>query len=292
MNEAPQDRILHITDLHFWKVVLNPFELLNKRALGNVNVIIRRRHEFHMENARPFIDALEATGINTLLLGGDYTSTAHEDEFRMARAFADELVRRGFKIIAMPGNHDVYTFESVRARRYRQYFGDFGPGERLPCRLALPGGTPLVLVPTVCANVISSAGRIGRLEVEKARELVASAPKGPVLVMGHYPILHETHAYRSTPSRQLRNAEMLHTALGETGRHVLYLAGHVHRFSCTQDAHYRHLTHVTSNAFFLQRHHDTVNGAFTEIRREENGFRVISHWHDTSWHAREERPRQ
>lgn len=287
---ASQDRILHITDLHFWKVVLNPFQLMNKRALGNVNVFIRRRHEFHMENAAKFIEALQATGITTLLLGGDYTSTAHGDEFRMARDFVEELVRRGFKVIAIPGNHDVYTFESVRARRYQQHFDDFGPGERLPCRVILPGGTPLVLAPTVCANVLSSAGRIGHAEVEKVRALVASAPKGPVLVMGHYPVLHETHAYRSTPSRQLRNAEALRAALGATGRHVLYLAGHVHRFSYTRDAQYKHLTHLTSNAFFLQRHHDAVNGAFTEIHREENGFRVISHWHDTQWHQREEHP--
>jgi 3',5'-cyclic AMP phosphodiesterase CpdA len=50
---------------------------------------------------------------------GDYTSTAHGDEFRMARDYVEELARRGFKVIAIPGNHDVYTFESVRARRFQ-----------------------------------------------------------------------------------------------------------------------------------------------------------------------------
>lgn len=290
MSNASPDKVLHITDLHFWKVVTNPLHLLNKRFLGNVNVIVRRRHEFHMENARPYIDALQATGITTLLLGGDYTSTAHEDEFRLARTFVDELTARGFKIIAIPGNHDVYTFESVRARRYRQYLGDFGPGERLPCRVVLPGGTPLVLAPTVCANVLSSAGRIGAADAEAVRDLITHAPRGPVLVMGHYPVLHETHAYRSTPSRQLRHAELLHAALGDTGRHVLYLAGHVHRFSYVRDPRHKHLAHLTSNAFFLQRRHDRINGAFTEIHREEKDFRVISHWHDTQWHAREEHP--
>ena len=34
----------------------------------------------------------------------------------MGRAFVDGLTRRGLNVHLMPGNHDVYTFESVRAR--------------------------------------------------------------------------------------------------------------------------------------------------------------------------------
>ena len=196
------------------------------------------------------------------------------------------------EVTVVPGNHDVYTFESVRARRFREYFEPYMPSEHLPCRVQLPGGTPLVLTPTVCANVLSSAGRIGAAQVAETRKLIENAGHGPVLVMGHYPVLHETHAYRSTPSRQLRNAEALREALGVGGRHVLYLAGHVHRFSCVRDRAHKHLTHVTTNAFFLQRRGDSVDGAFTEIHVEERDFRVRSHWHEgDSWRAREEAPR-
>jgi hypothetical protein len=120
--------------------------------------------------------------------------------------------------------------------------------------------------------------------------LVASAPPGPVLVMGHYPVLHETHAYRSTKSRQLRNAEALRAALGATGRRVLYVAGHVHRFSHVRDEQHPHVTHLTSNAFFLQRHGDTTDGAFTEIHYGAEDFRVISHWRDGAWQSREAPP--
>lgn len=288
MADAVRDKVLHITDLHFWKVVLNPLHLLNKRFLGNINVFLKRQHEFHMENAEPYIDALQATGITTLLIGGDYTSTAHPDEYRMARAFVDKLLARGFRILSIAGNHDVYTFESVRARRYREYFGEFMPEDHLPCRTALPGGTPLVMVPTAVANVLSSAGRIEMSAVSKTRQLIESAPHGPVLVMGHYPVLHETYAYHSTPTRQLRHAEPLRAAMGETGRHVLYLSGHVHRFSHVQDAHFKNLTHVTSNAYVLQRHHEPHDGAFTELHCTRHGFEVISHWHDKAWHARRE----
>lgn len=283
-----RDKVIHLTDLHFWKVVMNPMALLNKRALGNVNVFLRRRHEFHMENAARYVEALRATGVTTLLLGGDYTSTAHPAEFARARDYVALLAGAGFRIIAIPGNHDVYTFESVRKRRYEQYFGAYTPEAGLPCRVELPGGTPLVLAPTVCANVISSAGRISDAAAARVGELVAGAPAGPVLVMGHYPILHETYAYRSGKSRQLRNAEALRAALGATGREVLYLAGHVHRFSHVRDTAHAKLRHVTSNAFFLQRHGDTVDGAFTELHCGVEGFEVVSHWHAGGWQAKTE----
>jgi 3',5'-cyclic AMP phosphodiesterase CpdA len=283
-----RDKVIHLTDLHFWKVVVNPIALLNKRALGNVNVFLRRRHEFHMENAARYVEALRATGVTTLLLGGDYTSTAHPAEFALARDYVETLARAGFRIIAIPGNHDVYTFESVRKRRFEQYLGAYTPEAGLPCRVELPGGTPLVLAPTVCPNVISSAGRIGDAAAARVRELVAGAAPGPVLVMGHYPLLHETYAYRSGKSRQLRNAEALRAALGATGREVLYLAGHVHRFSHVRDTAHAKLRHVTSNAFFLQRHGDAVDGSFTELHCGTEGFEVLYHWHAGGWHTRTE----
>lgn len=272
-----RDRVLHVSDLHFWKVVLNPLALLNKRALGNVNVWLRRRHEFHMERADGYIDALAATGVTTLLLGGDYTSTAHPAEFRLARAFVDRLVARGFQVIAIPGNHDVYTFESTRKRRYESYFGAFAPAGGLPARITLPGGTPLVLAPTVCPNVVSSAGTITPAQTAAVQRLVVDAPEGPLLVMGHYPVLHRTHAYRSTRSRQLRHAEALRAALAARPTPTLYLAGHVHRFSHVQDPAHPQLGHLTTNAFFLQRHDDPQDGAFTEIGVGDAGFEVISH---------------
>ena len=36
---------IHITDLHFWELVLNPFRLLNKRAIGNVNVFLNHGYD-------------------------------------------------------------------------------------------------------------------------------------------------------------------------------------------------------------------------------------------------------
>ncbi|MBI2423376.1 MAG: metallophosphoesterase [Candidatus Hydrogenedentes bacterium] len=277
------DRFLHITDLHFWEIVRNPFAMLNKRALGNINVLLRRRHEFHMDRADAFADMAISTGITTLLLGGDFTSTATEHEFELARRWTHRIADRGLQIHVLPGNHDVYTFESVRSKRFVAYFREFIPKGGYPARVELPGGTPLILVPTVVPNFLSSKGRITKKQIKATARLLEACPKRPIVVAGHYPVLHKTGAYSSSASRRLRRAEALGEVLGQAQRPILYLAGHVHRFSHTIDPEYPQVQHVTSAAFFLKRPRESQQGGFSEIHIHETGFQVFRHWCDEKW---------
>ena len=241
----PKDVILHVADLHFWSVVRNPFKLLNKRFLGNINVFLRRRHEFPMERAEPFADYLASRGVSNVVLTGDFTSTATDEEFTMARGFVHGLSRRGLTVTLMPGNHDVYTFEAQRAGRFERYFAEHLPVDGFPARLTLPGGTPLILVQTVCPNLLSSRGHITEGMVERTAALLRRC-EGPVLVAGHYPVIRHTYGYHTSQGRSLRNAESLRKVLGESGKRVLYFAGHVHRFSYTRDPDYPALQHLAN----------------------------------------------
>jgi len=279
----PTDTLIHITDLHFWQVVKNPFALLNKRFIGNANVIYRRRKEFNMAQAEIYGEHLASLEISECLIGGDFTSTSTPREFAMGRAFVEGLVHHGLNVHILPGNHDVYTFEAHRSRRFEEVFDGYAPAEGYPCALRLPGGTPLILAPTVCPNLLSSAGRITDTEAAAVRELIKACPPGPVLVAGHYPVLHHTAGYSSAKSRQLRNAEALRTAMGDSGREILYLAGHVHRFSYTQDETYPNLRHVTTGAFFHKRPKEDYRGAFSTVAIEDGQFQVAWHKFDQAW---------
>ncbi|HOF38995.1 MAG TPA: metallophosphoesterase [Candidatus Hydrogenedentes bacterium] len=278
-----RDRLVHIADLHFWAVVWNPFALASKRFLGNLNVMLRRGRHFRMERAEPFADYVASLGIPALLMTGDFTSTSTDAEFRRAREFVDGLVKRGFDVSLMPGNHDVYTFREAREGRFEKYFKPYLPENGFPALRKLSGGTSLIMVPTVCANRISSAGRISAEEAAATEALLREA-SDPVIVGAHYPALHETDAYASGINRRLRNAEALRRVVGECGKRVLYAAGHVHRFSYTRDPQFSNVTHLSSGAFFYHQPRQNCFGEFSEIDISDAGFRVHRHvYRDDAW---------
>jgi len=280
---SPVDRLLHITDVHFWRIAYNPLRLMNKRFLGNANVALRRSRHVHLEHAEAFADHAAATGIRTVVLGGDFTSTALDEEFALAADFLRGLRERGLNVHIVPGNHDCYTFEAVRARRFEQHLAEFIPPGGYPARVELPGGTPLILVSTVCPNVVTSRGRITDAEIADTLALVKGAPPGPVIVAGHYPLVHRTETWHSPPARQLRNARTFRAALGAAGRPVLYLAGHVHRFSWLDDPEYPDLRHLTTAAFLLHRPREATAGAFTEAAVCADGFSAWRHEYRDAW---------
>lgn len=285
-DSTPIDSLLHLTDFHFWEVVVNPFKLLNKRMIGNANVWYRRRREFVMENAWPHAEEALKTGIARAILSGDFASTSTPAEFEAASAFARKLRDRGVDLFVFPGNHDVYTFEAARRRRFEEYFGEWLSPDGLPAARTLPGGTPLVMVPTVCPNVLSSRGRITDAEAEAVAALLGGGDS-PMIVTGHYPALRETYGYSTKPSRALRNAEALSEALGSASRPILYVSGHVHRSSYTRDPRHEHLAHLTTGAFFREARETGSHGEFSEIHVHKDGFRVVRHRLYEEWRAQE-----
>ncbi len=278
----PTARVLHLTDLHFWQVVLNPLRLLNKRVLGNLNLALRRRHELRTHQAPAFLDYIAGLGVRDVLLTGDFSCTATDEEFSQAREFLQELVRRRMAPRVFPGNHDVYTFESARRKRFEKYLGEWLPAERLPALVPLSDGFPVLYVPTVCPNLVSSKGRITPAEIEATRSLLGRT-SGHLLVTGHYPVLDRTYGYATSPGRRLRNAAALGAALRTYRSPALYVCGHVHRFSYVHDPVSPQLAHLTSGALFRYDHATGYSGDFSEIHAGPGGFRVIRHTFHDAW---------
>ena len=278
------DSLIHVADIHYWKVVSNPFRLLNKRFLGNINVFIKRRHEFVTSRAAEFTEKLATVGPKNLLMTGDFTSTSLTEEFAMAREFVDGLKNRGLSIQLMPGNHDVYTFESGRNRTFEEHFRDYIPEGGYPAKITLPGGTSLIMVPTVCPNIISSKGSITEEELANFHTLLGQA-SSQLIVSGHYPVLHQTYGYSSKSGRRLRNAEALRKLMGSSGKKILYICGHVHHFSYVQDPEFDNVQHLSTGAFFLKDEKTGCQGEFSEIEITSDGFRVTNHRLEKEWKA-------
>jgi 3',5'-cyclic AMP phosphodiesterase CpdA len=280
-TESPTDTFIHIADLHFWKVVWNPLRLANKRILGMANVYFSRRRHFAMENAEPFADAVVATGVKDVLLTGDFTSTALDEEFAMAAAFVRGLANRGMRIALAPGNHDVYTFEARRKRRFERHFAEFLPEDGYPARVTLPGGTAMILAPTAVPNALSARGLIAPEAIERTLAMIAESPPGPVVVAAHYPLLPKTATYASTRQHRLRNAAQFRRRLGETGRHILYVAGHVHHASYVRDPKYPEIEYLTTGCLFRRDRHG--EGEFSIVKVFTGEFDVTRRIHRGAW---------
>jgi len=287
-TETPvRDTLLHIADLHFWRIVRNPIRLINKRFLGNINVALRRRREFDLERAESYADVIANAGPKHALFTGDFTSTATEAEFAMALAFVQRLRDKGLTITVLPGNHDVYTFRSRRKARFERYFAEFVPEGGYPARVDLPGGTPLVLMPTVAPNLISSKGRMTRKALVEMEKLIASCPE-PLVFAAHYPVLERTEGYTLGPGRRLRDADMLRDLLGRSGKRILYISGHVHRFSHVRDRKHPNIDHLTTGALFKHDRSKGETGEFAEAAIAADGFTVFRHLRREQWHRMEE----
>jgi len=277
VSAPPVDRLLHITDLHFWEIVWNPFKLLNKRMIGNLNVAFRRRHEFNCEAASACAQRLVGTGVKTVFAGGDFTSTATDEEFVQAVEFLRALKRLDIQVIVAPGNHDRYTFEAMRKRRFETYFEEFLPDGGYPAQFFLPGGTPFIVLDQARPNILSSRGYVSGESLEKTARLLEGLSSDRVLVGGHFPILHRTLIYQNGWTRQLGNALALRHLLGMVGKRVLYLSGHVHRQSLEEDPQYPSLVHLTTSAFFMRHREGAAKGGFSEILVGTEGFSVTRH---------------
>lgn len=285
---AVRDHLLHLTDFHFWEVVYNPFRFLNKRFIGNINVFMRRRHEFFMDRAEAYADYAGGLGAPDALLTGDFTSTATAPEFEMARQFVLRLEGHGVKPVAIPGNHDVYTFESVRKKQFQKFFESWMPEQPLPCTIHLRGGTPVVLVPTVRPNIMSSQGYVGP-QVIREVSLLLDAIEGPAIVAAHYPLIHKVGSYVAPVGRRLLNADGLKDAIGKHPHPVLYLAGHNHRFHIERDGGFPQLTHLCTASLLWQDERSGTKGEFCELLIDSGGIEVIRHVCRASWETERHR---
>lgn len=280
------ERFAHIADLHFWQIVRDPLRLLNKRMLGNLTVILHRQHEFIMERAEGYADAVAATGVSSVLLTGDFTSTSTDEEFAMAAAFVRGLKARGMAVFLVPGNHDCYTYESVRQRRFEYHFKGVLPPEGYPAKVVMPGGTSLILVPTARPRLLTAKGHISHETVDTiAKMLQTCSPV--VIVAGHYPLLGRTHAYISGPFHDMQNAGLLRKLLGGCGKRVLYVSGHVHSFSYVRDRKYPNMEHLCTDTFFRTKKDSDNHGSFSEVCIGEKSTNVFRHIKRQQWEVDE-----
>ena len=166
-------RLGHISDLH-----------LSDRGRYPRNGFAPRDCDRHSNRlAQRVLDGMEQAGVDHLVVTGDLTLSAEAAEFERAAKLLRRWADAG-KLTIVPGNHDVWTAESVKTSRFLRMVGPDGRGMRKPAAsypfAALP--TPEVAIVALDSSrfgdePFETSGQIGSAQLQACRELVRNHVK-------------------------------------------------------------------------------------------------------------------
>ena len=194
-------RIAHLSDLHF----------------GANDAKIVAATEAWLAKRRP----------DLVILSGDFTQRARVAQFRAASAYLNRLRASGFKVLAVPGNHDIPLYDVVRRfaaplDRYRRYIdNDFCPW--------FEDADVAVLGLNTARSLTIKDGRLNQRQLALMRERFDSVPthKTRILVT-HHPLFAMPIGRGGELSEAVGRHRDAVAAAAAAGVRVA-LAGHFHR---------------------------------------------------------------
>ncbi len=235
-------RVLHFTDIHLpTRLAGTPFrELLGKRAVGWVNLMVRRMPVFKdgLAKVEALAELSTAEGVDLAIMSGDYTTLGTEVEMAAARRAVEPLIGQVETFVTVPGNHDLYLQDVVDARRFERHFGDLlttdMPSYQVdgdwPLVRLVGDDVAIVMVNSARPNpqVLKSSGRVPAPQLAALMQILEepSVRTRFVFVVTHYaPRLADGSP--DSAHHGLENHHELLAAVAEVERGAL-LCGHVH----------------------------------------------------------------
>jgi len=164
-------RLAHISDLH-----------VSDRSRYPRNGLTTRDCDRHSAKLlKKILTALQEEAIDHLVVTGDLTLSAETSEFERAAELLRPWSELG-KLTVLPGNHDVWTYESAATWRFLRTVGPDGRGMKKPVAvypLLVELSPELTLIALDSARhgdePLSTPGLLGVEQLAAAREMVRGA---------------------------------------------------------------------------------------------------------------------
>jgi 3',5'-cyclic AMP phosphodiesterase CpdA len=230
-------RLAHVTDPHF-RPDSNPFEgsrpsdFVGKRALGMANLLVSRRRKHRMELLADLCADLRMRPVDHLALTGDLGNVALVSEWAAAQRWLTRLGMSAAAVTVIPGNHDTYVADVVKAGTFESTFGAYqtaevrAGGHHYPF-VRVRGDAVLIGVNScVATGDFGAWGEIGAEQLARLESLLTSpalAGKLRIVLMHHPPVLH-----KGAERRNLRDRAAVVAMLQRAGADLV-LHGHDHR---------------------------------------------------------------
>ena len=287
-------RIVHISDLHFWHITLNPMRLMGKRLLGMGNLILNRARAYKLEVMPTLVERVKELKPDHLLVTGDLTTTALDEEFQAVRQALLALPQNPSFLTVVPGNHDRYTRESDRNGIFEKYFAEFAPSPSYPWLKQIGQDTAILGLDPCHPNPISARGTISTEQLQRAAELLdrAGMKAKRLLVACHYPVALPAGIIENR-GHGLRGSRHMHAFLARYSPAV-YCHGHIHSVWGFCPQFLPETLCLNPGPSLKQRNHSGVAASMLEIVLDGQDVEVRRHllrqktWEmDTLFHARD-----
>lgn len=228
-------RLAHFSDIHLTArpLRLSALDWLGKPATGWLNARLGRGKHFLDSPAIAAVLAkdMQSRGYDHVIFSGDATTLGLRIEFEeVARVLTPQT---GWPpALAVPGNHDYYTYRAARRGEFERVFAPWQQGERIDDHIypfaQRAGPLWLVAVNSAGANLAfwDSRGRVGSAQLARLAELFRRLPPGPRVMVTHYPLCL-ANGSQETLWRRLRDARRLFDLAKSAGVR-LWLHGHRH----------------------------------------------------------------
>ncbi len=225
-------RIVLIGDIHWYRLRVAPWKLFGKRLLGQANLWLNRRKRFDPTRMGPVVQRAMSLKPDILLLSGDFTTTTLQGEFEGALNAIKPLVDQVQTTLAVPGNHDRYTFSSQRTKHVEQALGELMP-TTMPCLTRLNDRWSVLAMDAAVPRCLSSRGRLGQEALLQAKKLLDSldADQG-VFVLCHYALGNPPDHAPMKQGHRLDEDQALIEILSQAKSKTVYMHGHVHEPWC------------------------------------------------------------
>ena len=232
-------KILHFSDIHIFSFPSSLLKLLNKRTLGVLNFVFKRKRAISWENLHKLVKLIQKEKPDIIVFTGDSATIATKKEFELAYTYLEPIVNnKSFEFLAVAGNHDFYVKDKeckenvkelfFKLNRKRWYLDDF----------------PIIhsykeidffLSQQAHANPLCSSHGTFSLKEEKALKnyIQEKQTHNPLVFLGHFPIRNQFNK-PLVKRRALKFSSAVEEAF--LNNHIaLYLCGHIHKHYAIQE---------------------------------------------------------
>ena len=284
-------RIAHLSDLHLLSLEgAVPYRLFNKRITGYLNIRFHRKSVHKAFAVTAAARAIRGMGIDQVVITGDVSNLALENEFELVRTFlAEDLGLPAARVSMVPGNHDTYTGGAYRSRRFAKAFAEHlqsdlpdltPPGEIYPY-VHLRGPVAIIGLSTALPRPpLVASGALGREQLAALERILAHPDvkdRTPVILQ-HHPI-HNAASVAKRLLGGLGDAAEEAKILGKLRRGLL-LHGHLHRrIHRTLATERGHLDAVGATSASLLHESDERRAGFNVYEISADGAVGPIEWH-------------